>query len=686
MQLRPRRDRKGALPRFATISGNGIGLIASLLAATATGEELISESAMLGGVPIVVSATRLAQRTDEAPAAVTVIDRGTIEASGAVELVDLLRLVPGFQVAHTTGNLYTVSAHGTGAPWFSRLQVLIDGRSVYHTAFSGLDWAQLGIALVDIERLEVVRGPNTPTYGANAIQGTVNIVTRHPVQDRGWFLQGTAGRTERFDGVVRYAGTLADLDYRVTLQHRQNDGFANRLDDTRANSLTFRGIVTPTPLDELDIQVDLTASSLGDDLFPGFFPNAERDVNSQSLFARWTHAHGSDESWYLQVARDHYDTDEDARLLVSEWFQVPPFYVPLLLGKPDQSFAYNQFEADSLRHDIEFQQFLAPRDDLRLAWGTGYRRDAIQHFLSDSPDRHVSARSWRLFGNAEWRPGDRWVVNLGAMVDDNTLGGTSFSPRLGVNFRLPNQDTLRFSATRAYKHPSLLEEHWYAMMRLDDGTPITLWAVSNGNLEPERRDVVELGYLGERLGGRLQFDTRLYRESVTDAVIYARDTTCPQPLSFPFCYRVGNYLAYDVRGAELGLTYKPSPRETLRLQYAYADVDGEVPYYTMPYVGESLDHTAPRHSGGLLWSYRWPGGWETDLGLYYVDETYWYLDGGLVDAYLRTDLRLAKRLRLADADAKLELIAQNLGSSYQEFGPANDFDTRLFLRLSLAYR
>jgi len=667
-----------------------------------SGARLVSEADLFAEVPIVISATRLAQRTDETPVAVTVIDRETIDASGAVELVDLLRLVPGFQVGMTTGNLTTVTAHGTGTPWFSRLQVLVDGRSVYHTTFSGLDWTQLGVALADVERIEVVRGPNIAAYGANAIQGTVNVVTRHPVQDRGLFLQATVGSWERRDGVLRYGGGADNFDYRLTLQHRENEGFSERLDQTDLNGLSFRGLFTPTTQDEFDIQLEAAHSRLGDELIPGFFPSATREVDSNSLFVRWTHAQGSDDAWQLQFNRSAYDSDEDARLLVSDWYQpfsplferalgfgISPAVMPFVIGSPDQLFAYNQFETDSLTHDVELQRTLMPREDLRLTLGVGYRWEEVSHFLTGG-DTDFTANSLRLFGGLEWRPEDRWVVSANALLDDNSLGGTSLSPRIGVNYRLGSGDTLRVAATRGHKHPSLLEEHWNAVMRLDDGTPFTVWAKSDGDLDTEKRTVFELGYLGQRLDGRLQFDTRLYHEDVQDAVIYARDYTCAQPtiaaplfVAYPFCYRIGNYLDYEVAGVELGLTFRPTGRNLVRLGYAYADVDGDVPYYLVPENLKDLEHTAPRHSGSLLLSHRFDQGWDASAVIYASKRTDWYIDGGLVDDYARLDLRLAKGLQLGSTAARLELIVQNLGASYEEFNAENTFDTRIFGRFSL---
>ena len=144
-------------------------------------------------IDTVISATRIRQPLTESPSSITVIDRNTLEASGAIEVADVLRLVPGIQVAYPQGNQLAVTYHGYGDAFPRDMQVLIDGRSVYQPSFGDVDWLFLGITLEDIERIEVIRGPNTPFYGSNAVAGVINIITRLPLQDRGTLARVTAG-------------------------------------------------------------------------------------------------------------------------------------------------------------------------------------------------------------------------------------------------------------------------------------------------------------------------------------------------------------------------------------------------------------------------------------------------------------------------------------------------------------
>ncbi len=184
-------------------------LCAGLACGSALAQEL-SEREFLAEFPTVLSASRLRQNVAETPQAVTVIDQETIRASGVRELPELFRMVPGFNVSYAThvkGLQPIVSYHGFGREFFSRLQVLIDGRSMNNATLGGVDWNDFPLALDDIERIEVVRGPSTASHGIGAFLGTINFVSKHPSLQRGAFASVNAGNDAILDGVARYAGS-----------------------------------------------------------------------------------------------------------------------------------------------------------------------------------------------------------------------------------------------------------------------------------------------------------------------------------------------------------------------------------------------------------------------------------------------------------------------------------------------
>jgi len=206
-----------------------VGLVATAVAMQGTPTDL-DETYFLGDTPVVLSASRLAQPISNAPASITVIDRELIEASGAITIADVLRLVPGFQVSTISGANQTAQYHGLASQHPKRMQVLIDGRSVYHSAFGGVHWDTLPFALDDIERIEVIRGSNASAYGSNSFMGVINITTRHASQDRGNQFNLLTGYNNTHEAEWRHGGKRGNLDYRFTLGAFTTDGFPDYTD------------------------------------------------------------------------------------------------------------------------------------------------------------------------------------------------------------------------------------------------------------------------------------------------------------------------------------------------------------------------------------------------------------------------------------------------------------------------
>lgn len=207
------------------------------------------EDLFFSELPIVASVSRLPQRQADAPSSVTVIDRAMIKASGARALSDVFRLVPGFQTFAKSDAAPRVNYHGVSDDneFAPRVQVLVDGRSLYSPLFrGGVNWTLVPVALEDIERIEVVRGSNTTSYGANAFLGVINIITVDPALVRGVSVAGNHGTQGVRDYTVRTGGSLGESgNFRFTYQHMKdrglNDNFdwkdrnVNRLLDLRLN-------------------------------------------------------------------------------------------------------------------------------------------------------------------------------------------------------------------------------------------------------------------------------------------------------------------------------------------------------------------------------------------------------------------------------------------------------------------
>jgi len=189
---------------------------------------VIAEELLFGEqeMPVVLSATRLKQAVADAPASITIIDRQMIAQSGAREIPDVLRLVPGMVVGYEKGWEAFVSYHGTSADMARRMQVLIDGRSVFQPSLAFVDWIGLPLELDDIDRIEVVRGPNAAAYGANSFLAVVNIITRNPADlptVRAYTRQGGEGINDNY---VSYAGATERLSWQLSANQRNDSGFS----------------------------------------------------------------------------------------------------------------------------------------------------------------------------------------------------------------------------------------------------------------------------------------------------------------------------------------------------------------------------------------------------------------------------------------------------------------------------
>ena len=181
-------------------------------------------------LPVVLTPARLKQNRSEVPASVSVIDRKMITASGIRRIPELFRLIPGTAVGARDGWNHVVSYHGTNYRDSRRMQVLIDGRSIYQAGLATVNWNDIPLAIEDIERIEIVRGPSTASYGANAFLGVINIISRHPADSDRWKLMARRGSGNTEDYLLSHAGQFAKGEFRITAHSRRDDGFDKNAD------------------------------------------------------------------------------------------------------------------------------------------------------------------------------------------------------------------------------------------------------------------------------------------------------------------------------------------------------------------------------------------------------------------------------------------------------------------------
>jgi iron complex outermembrane receptor protein len=648
----------------------------------------VTEADFLDELPVVLSVSRLSQPVHEAPAAVTVIDRDMIRASGFRDIPDLLRLVPGFSVAYTRDNTWAVGYHGMGDAYSRRLQVLVDGRSIYSPHFGAVYWTDLPLSIDDIERIEVVRGPNAAVHGANAFAAVINIITKTAAQVQGSSVSLQAGEQSMRALTVRQGGGDAALRYRLTASAREHDRFERTVDFKTAhdNGQYFEAGETYFVNGRLDWQLtpdsDLMAqfglsqgdwragravvSTLNQD---ALIEPREQDSRALYLQLSYSKVESAQREWQLQAyfARNRFDADSRADLTHIN----PAFGVSLL----------DQYLLQT-RSNVELQVNEQWTPDLRGVWGGEVRQETVS-----SPHYYNTGKTWRgelarAFGNLEWHVHDRVRLHAGAMLEYHYFTDFDVSPRLAASFTLAPGHVIRVGVSRATRSPTFFEEHGNQAYYQESGALLDIFTVPSDGLEPERVLSRELAYLGVWRPARLEFDLRLFDDRVDNFIGYLRDDYVADG-TFRFReFKYSNIGKATSRGGELQLRWRPTEALDVSAHYARVFLDTNT---TEPGFNQDIPRSAPRNNVGLLARYRLGHGWETSLFVQNSSEQKWLTPGDITEGFTRVDLRLARRWKWQGYDLDAALVGQNLGSDYQEFRDTNVFSRRVYGSLSFAW-
>jgi iron complex outermembrane receptor protein len=642
------------------------------------------ENLYFSDLPIVASVSRLPQRLADAPTAVTVIDRAMIKGSGARDLNDIFRLVPGFQTYPNNTDAARVTYHGlTDEDYSPRVQVLIDGRSQYSPLFrNGVNWATLPVALEDIERIEVVRGSNSASYGSNAFLGVINIITVDPALVRGFSVSTNYGNQGVRDYTLRNGGKLGEAgDFRFTYQQRDDNGFADKFDWIDS----FRSRL-------LDLRADFT---LSDQDVLQFSAGHVEAITQRGRLAKNNNVltGGSDPGWpihdysqsnsYLQFLwRRALSADSDLQMryaYVEDW--ASDRYVANNSG-----FLYNvdQFGDQGVRHEIEVQHNFSPLAQTRVVWGGGWRWDSLRSeslFLGNPLLRRDVAR---LFGNVEWKPTSWFTGNLGGSVEHDSLAGTHSSPRVSGSFHLTPENTIRLGYARAYRTGSLVDyrgDSWAVPFAKADGSPLTpgvgIAQQFNGdpNMPAEKLDSWELGYLGDWKNWRMSLDVRLFAEKVANRLLVIDQNR--------FDDLVGDAMVpvqkVRIEGLEYQWKFQPFEATRLVLNQAFIRIHSEFLDDVLENAKSTLssskdkanidllaERSAPRHTTSAMLMQSLPFGMEFSVVGYWVDRMKWTRNSE-VNGYTRFDARMAYPFHVAGQRGEIAYTVQSLNGAHGEF-------------------
>lgn len=589
------------------------------------------EDAFFSDFPMVLSVSRLQQQPDTVAAAVTVIDRETIRASGARTIPQVLRLVPGFQVGSVNGYTSSVTYHGLADEYSRRMQVLLDGQSVFNRLVGGVSWEVLPVDVRDIERIEVVRGPNSVTYGANAFLGVINIITRHPGAATGTHASVNAGSDGILDGWVAYNRTFEGGAFGISAAQVSDDGIEDRFDDSTHRHVRLSLDYSITPADTLELKAGLAHADLQDgrEGSDSRLPHSLEADGSYALL-RWRHTHDGEAESVLHAyaARTGRDEIRDG----------------LALAHPIDT------SGDTTRYEIEFYQIREPTQELSYVWGGSARRDVVDVPFFFNGENNLHEDLFQLFTSAEWQLKPDTIVNAGVLWEHNEFTGSEVDYRLGVNYRIAPRHTVRAAVSTAARTPIFFEERGDVRLPLQ-GAPEPVQAfVGNPDLDAESIRSVELGYLYSR--NDMTLDLRLFQDDMDNLI---------RPIEDPMTM-VSSWIGdgeVRLRGAEAQLDWRPTDRARLLASYSYVDAESDEP---------DLEDSTPRHTASLFGSYRLDDGWQLSAGYYYTSPFRWLGLQNEQPTMRWLDLRVAKTFSIGSNEAEIALVGQNLLG-----------DTRLFL-------
>ncbi|HKV06251.1 MAG TPA: TonB-dependent receptor [Candidatus Acidoferrales bacterium] len=595
----------------------------------------------------VTSVSMAAEKLSGTAAAVFVITQEEIGRSGATNIPDLLRIVPGMDVAQIDANTWAISSRGFNARFTKELDVLVDGRSVYTVSFGGVFWDVLDLPLEDIERIEVIRGHGGSVWGGNAVNGVINIITKKASQTRGVSVSGGGGTIGRGFGRLQYGGSLRKAtDYRIFVKyfnegHRPDPKGNDGGDGWHMLVGGFRADSTLSTNDTLMLQGKLYDGREGTpttDLPSVTTPapvNIETQVNLAGGFLQgaWKHTYSSRSDTALQVSFDRYEREDvihDTRDTVN----------------------------------IDFQHHIEWGERQNIVWGLEYLGSISNShgsfYVSLVPaDLKTSLYSSFIEDRVAVVP-DRLYVSIGARLEHNHYSGFGFMPGAAIAWTPSSRQTLWASISQALRTPSAVDAGFRANVASfpgPGGLPVVVAFLGNPNLQDEGLIAYEAGYRTILLSSLTVdlaafFDDYDHQETVEPGPLFPENTPSPPHLVAPFIFE--NLMHGEAHGFEAAVNWRVGSRWTLSPGYAFERIHMHLAPASRDTTTVSAEEGAsPVHSAQLRSHVALGHGLTWDASAYFVDR----LVNPSVPSYTRVDLGLSWKLGEAGT---LSFVGQNL--------------------------
>jgi iron complex outermembrane recepter protein len=493
-------------------------------------------------------ASRYEQPISEAPSNVYVITDEDIRQSGAIDIPTLLRRIPGLEVMQMNGADFNVSVRGNNQPSANKILVMVDGRSIYNDVQGSMNWKLLPVTLLEIKRIEVLKGPASAVWGFNAFDGVINIITKSPEEMKGTTMQFAGGNFGTVTATAVQAGTIDKFGYRLSIGHNQNAAWTNRsalaFRDNVFNALTSYALSSDSKVTVAGGLVDSNA----------FNTVLSQDVQS---FARPTQGYASAAyerpNFFVRAFWNRYESTSQVRFL-------PPL-APFLTYSPRDGAAEGTIFGNTYNLDIQHSLDLWSAN--RVTYGANYRHNTL---TGNSVTQFSTENRLGLFIQDEWNFVKPLTLIAGVRYDMDTFINPTVSPRVSLLYSPSANHTFRISASVAYRPPTLLEKN--SNVRVDTNPPlppITTSVVGGQNLSPEQIISYDAGYQGWYFNHRVRLRADVFFNHISDLISVRNQSEALAVYS-------NDPGSADIYGTEGGLEFLATKWLTGFANYSYQDI------------------------------------------------------------------------------------------------------------------
>jgi len=620
----------------------------------------------LGNVEV-TTVSKEPEQVWQTPAAIYVITQEDIRRSGATSIPEILRLAPGVEVARIDSDHWAVGVRGFGGEFSKSLLVLIDGRSVYSPLFAGVYWQVQDTLLEDVDRIEVIRGPGGTIWGANAVNGIINIITKNTKDTHGALSTLGGGDIDQGVGGVRFGSTInKSFDYRV-----YGKGFIRgpefhpdgvNFDDWRMGQVGFRADWSKHSRDTFNLQGDMYKGLDGERVaVSSYSPPSVSVINYPPHSTSGGNIIGS---WRRQFSK-HSDIEARA------YFDRTSRFSPQL----DET--RNTYDLDFLYHFA-----MRGRQDALLGVGSRWSHDNITNIfptLTFTPPQETdSIYSWFIQDQIAIAP-EKLSLILGSKFEHNNRSGFEVQPNGRLMWTPTARQTVWAAVTRAVRTPSRLDQDLHLTDFLTASPPIFLRVVGSRSFRSEHLVGTEVGYRA-LLTRELYLDLSLFRNDYNDLYGYGPGSeyveTSPPPARFILQEPLANALKGDTSGGEIAPDWKPAEWLQVKGSYSYLHLYvHDKPGFTDNQNTVSDNGSSPHHRVVIQALFNIPGGFELDSTYRFVSN----LPFQKVAAYNTGDVRFGWR---ASHSWEMSVAGKNLMQPHHaEFG--SDVDTIVGIKRSV---